>query len=207
MSTSSDDWVRYYQQILAVSGHGRAASNEQLITVMGTATTINSSGGKTPECLVTDPILKSQGNHLFKPIRKRSRVSRQTPITLFSTTTANFKAMVQHFTGYPTSFFAPVAPYLKRPHINSGLENGQPIANPNTVMVGRAVYNLAEIEQQRQFKHQQYMLPGNISCSVDDEHAFLQELHSSIGPVMAASGVGLGMDDAFSPVPPFFTRT
>ncbi|KAL1812797.1 hypothetical protein DCAR_0625050 [Daucus carota subsp. sativus] len=198
MSTSSDDWVRYYQQIIAVSGHGRAASNEQPNTVMGTATTINSSGGKTPGGLVTEPILKCQENHLFKPIRKRSRVSRQTPITLFSTTTTNFKAMVQQFTGYP---------YLKRAHINLGLENSQPIANPNTVMVGRAGYNLAEIEQQRQFKHQQYMLPGNISGSVDHEHAFLQELHSSIGPVMAASGVGLGMDDAFPPEPPFFTRT
>ncbi|XP_073158204.1 uncharacterized protein [Henckelia pumila] len=47
-------------------------------------------------------------NHgrISKPLRRRARASRRTPTTLFNTDTANFRSMVQRFTGAPVSRFA-----------------------------------------------------------------------------------------------------
>ncbi|KAL5187857.1 hypothetical protein HKD37_05G013460 [Glycine soja] len=39
----------------------------------------------------------------FKPIRRRSRTSKSTPITLLKANTSNFRALVQQFTGCPTT--------------------------------------------------------------------------------------------------------
>ncbi|XP_073060183.1 VQ motif-containing protein 22-like [Primulina eburnea] len=39
---------------------------------------------------------------ISKPLRRRSRASRRTPTTLFNTDTANFRSMVQRFTGAPS---------------------------------------------------------------------------------------------------------
>lgn len=197
--------AQHYQQILSASGQGLAASSNLPNTVMGTATIVNNSGGRTTwEGRVSKPILRcgtTQKSRIFKPIQKRSRVSRQTQSTLLTTNTTNFKALVQQFTGYPVSPFAPVAPSLNTAHMNLGLTSSRPIANSDTVMVARAGYNLAKLEQQRQFRNQQCILPVNIGGSVGGKNAFLQGLQSLREPVMMASGGGLGLDDAFSPVP------
>ncbi|KAL1560880.1 VQ motif-containing protein 22-like [Salvia divinorum] len=57
----------------------------------------------------------NNNNHLIpeqgrvaKPARRRSRASRRTPTTLLNTDTANFRAMVQHFTGGPAARQLPV---------------------------------------------------------------------------------------------------
>ncbi|KAF8687283.1 hypothetical protein HU200_042963 [Digitaria exilis] len=42
------------------------------------------------------------GARVGKPARRRSRASRRAPVTLLNTDTANFRAMVQQFTGIPT---------------------------------------------------------------------------------------------------------
>ncbi|CAL5049183.1 unnamed protein product [Urochloa decumbens] len=41
------------------------------------------------------------GPRVGKPARRRSRASRRAPVTLLNTDTANFRAMVQQFTGIP----------------------------------------------------------------------------------------------------------
>ncbi|XP_014506460.2 uncharacterized protein LOC106766227 [Vigna radiata var. radiata] len=51
----------------------------------------------------------SSGHHLtpkgcaFKPVRRRSRASKTTPITLLKANTSNFRALVQQFTGCSTT--------------------------------------------------------------------------------------------------------
>lgn len=47
--------------------------------------------------------LSPDQGRVAKPIRRRSRASRRTPTTLLNTDTANFRAMVQHFTGGPAA--------------------------------------------------------------------------------------------------------
>ncbi|XP_011085652.1 VQ motif-containing protein 22 [Sesamum indicum] len=61
-------------------------------TTTGAATTSRNDHDLTP----------NQGR-VSKPVRKRSRASRRTPTTLFNTDTTNFRAMVQQFTGGPSS--------------------------------------------------------------------------------------------------------
>ncbi|KAM3221617.1 VQ motif-containing protein 22-like [Capsicum annuum] len=61
-----------------------------------------------------------------KPIRRRSRASRRTPTTVLNTDTANFRAMVQQFTGGPVAPFASQGTY-----IGFG-SNNQQVVNPNT---------------------------------------------------------------------------
>lgn len=60
--------------------------------------------------------LNAQGG-VGKPTKKRTRASRKGPITLFNTDTANFRAMVQQYTGAPT---APMS---------SGSQTGAPVIN------------------------------------------------------------------------------
>ncbi|XP_057792798.1 VQ motif-containing protein 22 [Salvia miltiorrhiza] len=47
--------------------------------------------------------LSPEQGRVAKPVRRRSRASRRTPTTLLNTDTANFRAMVQHFTGGPAA--------------------------------------------------------------------------------------------------------
>ncbi|KAL8088215.1 uncharacterized protein LOC141698310 isoform X1 [Apium graveolens] len=210
MSLSDSGWAWHPQQILSASGQGLAASSDLPNTAMGTATTINnSSGGMTREGRVSKSSQRcgtTQENRIFKPIQKRSRVSRQTQTSLLRTTATNFKAMVQQFTGYPVSPFAPIAPFVSTAHVNLGLTNRQPIADYNAVIVARAGYTLAQLEQQRRFRNQQCILPVNINGSVGGKNALLQGPQSLSEPVMMASAGGLGMDDSFSPLPPSFNR-
>ncbi|KAL3646191.1 hypothetical protein CASFOL_011371 [Castilleja foliolosa] len=67
----------------------------------------NTTQTETPPTTVAGD---SRNNHLSpdqgrvaKPLRRRSRASRRTPTTLFNTDTANFRAMVQRFTGGPAA--------------------------------------------------------------------------------------------------------
>ncbi|CAA0813007.1 VQ motif-containing protein [Striga hermonthica] len=58
--------------------------------------------------------LSPDRGRVAKPARRRSRASRRTPTTLFNTDTANFRAMVQRFTGGPS------AAYAAEPQLPSG---------------------------------------------------------------------------------------
>ncbi|KAK4437429.1 VQ motif-containing protein 22 [Sesamum alatum] len=58
-------------------------------------------------------LIPDQGR-VSKPVRRRARASRRTPTTLLNTDTANFRAMVQQFTG------APAAPFAARPQLVDG---------------------------------------------------------------------------------------
>jgi len=59
-------------------------------TMVTASPTMSSNGHLTPK------------NNTFKPIRKRSRASKKTPITLLNANSTNFRALVQQFTGCPT---------------------------------------------------------------------------------------------------------
>ncbi|XP_042429069.1 VQ motif-containing protein 22-like [Zingiber officinale] len=47
-------------------------------------------------------VAASSDGRVARPARRRTRASRKTPVTLLNTDTANFRAMVQQFTGFPT---------------------------------------------------------------------------------------------------------
>ncbi|KAJ4844664.1 hypothetical protein Tsubulata_024223 [Turnera subulata] len=128
MSSTPPDWSQFYPQnpssdddvdqllqpfsagppaVVGSDGGGGGVSDA---TAAAVATTVNtssshqvminsgSSGGLSAR-------LSPEGG-VSKPVRRRSRASRRTPTTLLNTDTANFRAMVQQFTGGPSLPFA-----------------------------------------------------------------------------------------------------
>ncbi|XP_022139424.1 VQ motif-containing protein 22-like [Momordica charantia] len=98
----ADQWLNIYHQNLSnqpplLSDHeirnsGLVSDSTVVTAAVSSATTPPGSG----------PSLSPDGR-VGKPVRKRSRASRRTPTTLLNTDAANFRAMVQQFTGGPTS--------------------------------------------------------------------------------------------------------
>ncbi|KAJ8543409.1 hypothetical protein K7X08_005932 [Anisodus acutangulus] len=82
-----------------------------------------------------------------KPIRKRSRASRRTPTTVLNTDTANFRAMVQQFTGGPVAPFASQGAYLG---FGSNSIHQQQMVNPVTT-VNSGAYNIQFQPQNQMF--------------------------------------------------------
>ncbi|CAN7110391.1 VQ motif-containing protein 22 [Brassica rapa] len=82
MANPNNDWSQFY--------------NKQTFfpTTSTTTTTASTSA---------DSSVNPESRRVSKPTRRRSRASRRTPTTLLNTDTANFRAMVQQFTGGPSA--------------------------------------------------------------------------------------------------------
>ncbi|THU48519.1 hypothetical protein C4D60_Mb09t27110 [Musa balbisiana] len=65
-----------------------------------------------------------------KPVRRRSRASRRTPTTMLNTNTANFRSMVQQFTGIPSG---PYSSARRKGEIGWRLEPTPQMATPGNV--------------------------------------------------------------------------
>ncbi|AEE83558.1 hypothetical protein [Arabidopsis thaliana] len=85
MANSNNDWSQFY--------NNQTFFTTATSTVTTTTTTATSA----------DSPLSPDNRRVAKPTRRRSRASRRTPTTLFNTDTANFRAMVQQFTGGPSA--------------------------------------------------------------------------------------------------------
>lgn len=199
MSSPTDNWAHYYQHNAPARPVGLFTSNQISDATTVTTNTISSAsgGGLSPEGRVS------------KPVRKRSRASRRTPTTLLNTDTANFRAMVQQFTGGSLASFPSTgsssssssSSYPIGTNFSLGIGSGQQYANPNAVMVPRPGYNILQAQQQLQHQQQQhqFMFPKND----DDHHAYLRGIERSTLPQMDASGgAGFRMDSVSSSVPP-----
>ncbi|EFH46520.1 hypothetical protein ARALYDRAFT_493376, partial [Arabidopsis lyrata subsp. lyrata] len=81
---SNNDWSHFY--------------NNQTFFTTATSTVTT-----TTTTTSADSPLNPESRRVTKPTRRRSRASRRTPTTLFNTDTANFRAMVQQFTGGPSA--------------------------------------------------------------------------------------------------------
>lgn len=78
---------------LTIDNNSDMVSDSTVVTAaVSSATTPPASSGLNPD-----------GGRVVKPVRKRSRASRRTPTTLLNTDAANFRAMVQQFTGGPSN--------------------------------------------------------------------------------------------------------
>lgn len=192
MSSPSSDWAKFYQQNLSGQAQTKPAALFTTSNQVSDATMVTTNSTSSSLC---------PEGRVSKPIRRRSRASRRTPTTLLNTDTANFRAMVQQFTGGPVNSL-----YPSGTNFNLGMGNSQQIGNPNAVMVPRAGYNILQLQQQ-QFHQQQYMLSRNNN----NNNTFLERLQSSrVAPMMDVSGtggwfgmgMGMGMEGVSSSVPP-----
>ncbi|XP_020575578.1 VQ motif-containing protein 22-like, partial [Phalaenopsis equestris] len=108
-------------------------------------------------------LLRSAGK---APPRKRSRASRRAPTTLLNTDTANFRAMVQQFTGVPTG------PYNNTDGFGFRLGSENTTQQPPAAMPQqqRQYYEYMPPQQQQQ-EDGMHMGYGVMGTGMDDGHA------------------------------------
>ncbi|GJN19112.1 hypothetical protein PR202_gb06350 [Eleusine coracana subsp. coracana] len=90
-------------------GGGAPAAEATVVTTAVSSPTSGGSGG-SPSRPSGGPGV--EGGRVGKPARRRSRASRRAPVTLLNTDTANFRAMVQQFTGIPAGPYGPGGPVI-----------------------------------------------------------------------------------------------
>lgn len=95
MAPGSNEWEQYYPKSFTarpMNGGGIISSDAPVVTDQIVISTSPTNGGHlTPTGSVA------------KPVRRRSRVSKKTPITLLNANANNFRALVQQFTGCAAS--------------------------------------------------------------------------------------------------------
>jgi hypothetical protein len=92
--SSFAQWAGLYDPDVALAADG----NNNVIAPAASPTSAGSGGGSPAKASQHPGI---EGPRVGKPARRRSRASRRAPVTLLNTDTANFRAMVQQFTGIP----------------------------------------------------------------------------------------------------------
>ncbi|KAF8691204.1 hypothetical protein HU200_040324 [Digitaria exilis] len=90
-------------------GGGAPPATEVTTVTTSPAATVSSptSGGSAGSPTRAPPGV--EGGRVGKPARRRSRASRRAPVTMLSTDTSNFRAMVQQFTGIPSGPYGPTS--------------------------------------------------------------------------------------------------
>ncbi|OIV91647.1 hypothetical protein TanjilG_26500 [Lupinus angustifolius] len=94
---------------------------------------------------------KGNNNNVSKPIRRRSRASKRTPITLLNANTTNFRALVQQFTGCPNTTMSSLS--IHKGPITLNFKNGSSRQKnqPNTTSrVMQQIYTISDVNQVHQ---------------------------------------------------------
>ncbi|KAL6603125.1 hypothetical protein ACP70R_043486 [Stipagrostis hirtigluma subsp. patula] len=121
--SSFPQWAALYHHepspVPAISrGHGvaagaAAADYSGTLAGGGAASPTSGGSGGSPTRSQAQQQAGIEGPRAGKPARRRSRASRRAPVTLLNTDAANFRAMVQQFTGIPAPPAAPAgAPFI-----------------------------------------------------------------------------------------------
>ncbi|ONI11608.1 hypothetical protein PRUPE_4G116000 [Prunus persica] len=101
----STEWGQYYQQAFMDNGQATPTNGGfSDATIVTTSTTLVTESNGSPSSSHTGGGGQlTPTRSVSKPIRRRSRVSKKTPITLLNANANNFRALVQQFTGCATS--------------------------------------------------------------------------------------------------------
>ncbi|KAJ4912307.1 VQ motif-containing protein [Raphanus sativus] len=131
MANPNNHWSQFY-------------NNQTTSTTTATTTSTSADSPVNPE-----------SRRVSKPTRRRSRASRRTPTTLLNTDTANFRAMVQQFTGGPSAlaFGSPSSGFSLT---SSGPTAGASYSGYQYANIQNQVAHHEVLQQQRQ-----YMVPSS----------------------------------------------
>lgn len=174
MASQSSDWVQLYQQ---GSIHGQATSSFGF----SDATIVNVTSGASDHIInpSSSSITSSTGDQrltpqgcVSKPVTRRSRASKKTPATLINASTANFRALVQQFTGCPPSTSISFGSHKGPINLNFGLGSAQnhSCATAETEPLGNSYYHrrLSQIMQQPRQNAQQLHQDQGCNVSLDN---------------------------------------
>nr|DAD44015.1 TPA_asm: hypothetical protein HUJ06_002245 [Nelumbo nucifera] len=185
--SNPSDWMRFYQRNFAGQGVPPAMSDQvsDATAVTTTATSVstvtqNPTGSSNSSTNSSTMALNPEGR-VSRPNRRRSRASRRAPTTLLNTDTTNFRAMVQQFTGIPSTPFS-AGSQVGTFNFNFGVDNRSydSITTTATMTIPTG-YNHHYIQQQLQQQHQQQQQPqqqymfSNINSSDD---AFIHQYNN-----------------------------
>ncbi|KAJ6706158.1 VQ MOTIF PROTEIN [Salix purpurea] len=158
-SPSSEKWVHLHQQAKI---HGQATPSFGF----SDATIVATSGASD----FTDPtssITSGTGDQRLKTITRRSRASKKTPATLINASSANFRALVQQFTGCRPNTPISLGSHKGPINLSFGLESARyhSFATAETQPYGNSYYHRpsSQMQQSRQNVQQLHQDQG---CNV-----------------------------------------
>ncbi|KAK6919802.1 VQ protein [Dillenia turbinata] len=159
------EWVQFYSRNLAVPHGGYATSTTTAFGDRVSDSTVTTTNVTSPTTPLAPMGSSSSTAHLnpegrvSKPIRRRSRASRRTPTTVLNTSTTNFRAMVQQFTGGPTAPFVASNSPASMLNYHFGLAGSrQHNANPSSGGVMQLPSSAGYHLQQQQPQQQQRLM-------------------------------------------------
>ncbi|KAM1059694.1 VQ motif-containing protein 22-like [Malus sylvestris] len=205
-SNPNDHWLQFYNQNLNSSTPSSLFCHDQVsdATVVTTTTTTSSlpghAGSGHPSSSTNNSLSPDQGR-VSKPARKRSRASRRTPTTLLNTDTTNFRAMVQQFTGGPSTVSFPTG----ASNFSFGLGPTRPQSfvvppgaagcHPLQPQQQQLLQQQQQQQQQYQQRHnQQYLFSLRNNDNVNGDHGFLERMSSRVGPTSMVMGLSSDHD-------------
>ncbi|KAL3598624.1 hypothetical protein D5086_006542 [Populus alba] len=187
MASQSSDGVQLYQQ---ASIHRQATSSfgfsdATIVVASGASDIINPSSSSITSS-TGDRRLTPQGC-VSKPVKRRSRASKKTPATLINASTANFRALVQQFTGCPPSTSISFGSHKGPINLNFGLGSAQnhSCATAETEPLGNSYCHrrLSQMQQPRQNAQQLHQDKGcNVSLdNLPNSNAYFS-VSGDLGP-------------------------
>lgn len=118
---STNQWLHYYQETAAGPTVVSCGIEEDGTTMMTGFPGLDNASSLENSSTTTSTIGPGGGNSStsplgspLKPIRRRSRASKRTPVTLLNASATNFRALVQQFTGCPHETAAASATQFRR---------------------------------------------------------------------------------------------
>ncbi|TXG48345.1 hypothetical protein EZV62_027639 [Acer yangbiense] len=176
MSSSNDQWVQhFYHQ--SMEGGDEAAyssiafSDSMITTTTSTVTTPSNNSSTSDHHHQYHLSPKGCGS---KPVRRRSRASKKTPTTLLNANTTNFRALVQQFTGCPSTPFSFGSSKKGPVNLSFGLGSNDAFGN-NNQFFQQQYQPQKQFHQQQEQQHQQVYQEQQSLVSFDYDH------HSVIG--------------------------
>ncbi|KAI3440281.1 VQ domain-containing protein [Psidium guajava] len=198
-NNGSEEWVQYYQQSVDPQAE---FVDSTIVTSMSSSKSINQNSTNTGSNS-NNNIIKNQS----KPTRRRSRASKKTPTTILNADATNFRALVQHFTGCPSTSIS-FRPTHRRGPLNlsfAGFGNEHQVVSSaeaslrNDYSDGVQVQHQARPRQQLHQEQSEYasMIDSSFNEVTNADDAFVSTMPLSSNFIDATEDIfsGYPMDD------------
>ncbi|KAJ8758556.1 hypothetical protein K2173_000277 [Erythroxylum novogranatense] len=171
MMDISSEWLQIYEQTIHEHYPTYSSLDNTRVAATGSADSLSSSNSVTA---ATNHLSYHKAGCVHKPIRRRSRASKKTPITLLKAKPSDFRALVQQFTGCPNGAISFGSRQKGPLNLNFQLGSVQNQCDSSTVMAPVGYYHQRSdqmprmVEQPWQEIHQ-HLQTKDQSCMVSKE--------------------------------------
>ncbi|XVE48454.1 hypothetical protein DITRI_Ditri01bG0003700 [Diplodiscus trichospermus] len=188
MATShGEEWMQFYEQTVDETSPSSLGFFDATIVATSVSPESNHSAATSSSYSASDQLTPKGSSS--KPIRRRSRASKKTPTTLLNANASNFRALVQQFTGCPST---PFSPGNRRGPINLNFALGSERTQSSTATSMMSAssndyfYQQSQQEQLRQqgnpYIQQQQHLYQEQQNEVSFDNVYQDAFFSSSGP-------------------------